>query len=77
LPTRQLNGVVPRLETGPLKAGQDWTGLFLRGDEALGLRSSLKTFIDAHRGDKVDEIELALAIRELDWLYELLGQVQE
>lgn len=75
--TRHLNEVMPRLETGPLKAGTDWPGFFLRGDEALGLRHSLKTFIDAYRGNTPDEVALALAIRDLEYLYEVLGKVRE
>ena len=26
-----------RTETGPLKIGDDWTGYFIRGDEACGM----------------------------------------
>jgi hypothetical protein len=26
-----------RAETGPLQFGEDWPGVFIRGDEALGL----------------------------------------
>lgn len=29
--------------TGPLQFAQDWPGLFIRGDEAIGLASSIDT----------------------------------
>lgn len=32
---------VPRIETGPLQFGRDWPGLFVRGDEAIGLASQI------------------------------------
>lgn len=31
-----------RTETGPLKIGDDWTGAFIRGDEALGYANTLR-----------------------------------
>lgn len=42
-----------RAETGPLQLGNDWTGYFFRGDEALWLASDLRNIADAlDRGDK-------------------------
>lgn len=32
---RQLPSADPRVETGPVKFGDDWTGVFVRGDNAL------------------------------------------
>jgi hypothetical protein len=37
-----LPDVQQRIETGPLKIGHDWPGVFIRGDEALGFSSALK-----------------------------------
>ena len=31
-----------RPETGAVRAGQDWPGVFIRGDEALGLASDIR-----------------------------------
>jgi hypothetical protein len=31
-----------RIETGPLKPEGDWTGLFLRGDDAIALAASIR-----------------------------------
>lgn len=31
----QLPGVPERVETGPLQFGDDWPGVFIRGDNAL------------------------------------------
>jgi hypothetical protein len=38
---RALAPAEPRVETGPLQFGDDWPGLFIRGDEALGLADTL------------------------------------
>ena len=43
-----------RVSTGPLKLGEDWPGIFIRGDEALGMASDMKNLADAiERGDEV------------------------
>ena len=40
--TQRIEHEGPRLETGPVKFGDDWTGIFIRGDEALAIASILK-----------------------------------
>jgi len=35
-----------RLETGPLQVGDDWSGLFIRGDACVGNFLALKTFLE-------------------------------
>lgn len=32
---------VPRLNTGAVQFGSDWPGVFIRGDEAIGLASQI------------------------------------
>jgi hypothetical protein len=39
---RLLPGEKMRVETGPVKFGGDWTGLFIRGDECFAILQSLK-----------------------------------
>lgn len=34
-----------RPETGPMRFGDDWYGVFIRGDNALGHMVALKTFL--------------------------------
>lgn len=42
-----------RAESGPMAFGDDWTGLFLRGDEAASMALILQAFIEsAESGDK-------------------------
>jgi len=36
-----------RVESGPMAFGDDWTGIFLRGDEAIALASILQSFIES------------------------------
>jgi hypothetical protein len=35
-----------RIETGPVKFGKDWTGVFIRGDEVFGLLLALEQSLD-------------------------------
>ena len=44
-----------RIETGALRINDDWTGLFIRGDDCIKLRDILYDD-DVSRGDFVDEI---------------------
>jgi hypothetical protein len=39
----------PRVETGPVRFGGDWAGVFIRGDEALGNAVALRGIIYRHR----------------------------
>lgn len=38
---QQVPALDKRPETGPMRFGDDWTGIFLRGDSAMGYRASL------------------------------------
>jgi hypothetical protein len=38
--------VEPRVETGPLKFGDDWTGVFIRGDDAMFTADMLRRVQD-------------------------------
>ena len=37
-----------RPETGPMRFGDDWTGLFIRGDNALGYAVYLRVLLDTN-----------------------------
>ena len=36
----------PRVESGPVQFGDDWPGVFLRGDNALGYARALREILD-------------------------------
>jgi len=40
---------VPRVESGPIRFGSDWTGLFLRGDDAVVNGLVLKSYLQTHK----------------------------
>lgn len=43
-----------RLETGIVQVGNDWPGMFIRGDDALGMASMFNMMADCiERGDNV------------------------
>lgn len=49
-----------RIETGALQINNDWTGLFIGGDDALALRELLA---DVYRESKLDEDDYALVYK--------------
>jgi hypothetical protein len=40
--TQRVKHEGPRIKTGPVKVGDDWTGIFIRGDEAIHLATMLR-----------------------------------
>jgi len=50
-----------RTATGPLKFGDDWPGVFIRGDEALGYAGKLRMLLAGaeKRADELSEDEIA------------------
>ena len=43
---RLLSQQLGRVESGPTKFGDDWCGVFIRGDEAIGFSFQLKKLIE-------------------------------
>lgn len=39
---RQIHFCTARVETGPIRFGDDWPGVFLRGDDAQGSATALR-----------------------------------
>ena len=71
---RQLPEQDERVETGPVRFGDDWPGVFIRGDNAGYYAMALKQYLDqiepiAGIAEKVDEITTA----QLRGLQELLA----
>jgi hypothetical protein len=67
--TRKLLKVEERVETGNLKFGDDWTGLFIRGDDAFAYSLLLENVLE----DKAS----ALDKLQLKSLLELLKETME
>jgi hypothetical protein len=64
---------VVRVETGAVQFGDDWPGLFVRGDNAMGLLLSIRTLRETatrNGGERAPPIDWAL--HELDWLADLI-----
>lgn len=40
--TREIDVQGPRVETGPVRLGDDWTGLFIRGDDCFAWAMDLR-----------------------------------
>jgi hypothetical protein len=69
-----LNGA-GRVETGPLQINDDWTGCFIRGDNALGYAIALNTILEALTEDQKND--LIFRIAEIEELTQLLAKVRQ
>lgn len=49
----------PRVETGTIQFGDDWPGVFLRGDEALYLAHLLELVIEGHEIDPITRLQMS------------------
>lgn len=45
---RKLPTVDDRVETGPVQFGDDWPGVFIRGDNAFGYAMALDAVLNGH-----------------------------
>ena len=65
MPMQTVTGQAVRIETGPLKFPDDWPGVFIRGDEALGYAGKLRgLFAEAEkRAAELSEDEIAAWMR--------------
>lgn len=55
--TRTLPSLDVRIETGNLKFENDWTGLFIRGDEAFALSMDLESILNKLDDDNLNIYE--------------------
>ena len=44
--TKEIEYDGDRVETGPIRIGNDWTGVFIRGDDALPMAMYLRHLLD-------------------------------
>lgn len=51
---RKLPPVRERVETGPVQFGDDWPGVFIRGDNAAGFALALKDLLIASPNEPSD-----------------------
>ena len=57
----------PCVETGPVQFGDDWLGLFIRGDRCIELRNVLQTALDQMAmPDKLHELQIVSYLRLID-----------
>lgn len=73
---RMIPSVEPRVETGPTQFGDDWPGVFIRGDNALigtlpALRNTL-THLQNTKQWATYPLQIMIAESELKGLIELL-----
>ena len=65
-----------RVETGPVQIGEDWPGLFIRGDTAFGLAMSLKAVLAYLEEHPEAGRHVFFALKDLKSLYkDILTQV--
>ena len=61
-----------RVESGPLRFGDDWPGYFIRGDNALALAAHLSAYTALLRRYEMSDPELMALARQLDGLRMML-----
>ena len=71
---REFPAAEPRVETGPVQFGNDWPGVFIRGDCAFGYAMCLEQVLQA-MGD--GEVPHVLFWKQLDGLLHVLRSSTE
>lgn len=71
---QQLPQQAPRIETGPLKFGDDWQGVFIRGDSAMWWGMQLGELLE--RMDPKDSRD-RLLLGSLNRLRDVLSSARE
>lgn len=56
------NDLGNRIETGPVQFGEDWPGVFIRGDNAMGFAAALRMHIMLVEKFKSDGSPLTLSV---------------
>lgn len=76
---QMLPGIHPRVETGPVKFGEDWTGVFIRVDNALAYMVTLEDAIRQIEAIPFEKREtgMVLTLTYLRGLRELLAGSDE
>ncbi len=59
-PPRIFTGQEERVETGPIQFGDDWPGIFIRGDNAGNFAYNLGVLLEEIDTDKVNSMSLAV-----------------
>ena len=59
-----------RVETGAVQFGDDWPGLFIRGDDSFNLAIQISIILNHVREN--DSLELNIALRNLDSFKDLI-----
>lgn len=76
LGVRQLEAQTPRVESGPTRFGDDWCGVFIRGDHAYYLAGLLRQVLHPN-GEDVDAMTGAMARIQLRGLLRILEASDE
>ena len=66
---RQLPRQEKRVETGPVQFGNDWPGVFIRGDNAAYYAFTLRRFLDEAKSKHSDSFANELHYSPLENLY--------
>lgn len=59
-PMRKLPEQEPRIETGPIQFGDDWPGLFIRGDNAFYFAMSIQALVEDPNDPLAKRVALGL-----------------
>lgn len=60
--TKEIEYEGERIESGPIKFGSDWTGVFIRGDNALPTAMYLRELVRKYEAQVNEEDAILLAM---------------
>ena len=67
---RYFTEQIERVETGPIRFGDDWPGMFIRGDNALAFAAAITMYLDPG----IDQNSRHIFHKVLESLAELLRE---
>lgn len=70
-----MSNKINRIETGPVRFGDDWAGVFIRGDNAFGYRIALEQLLSYVQS--LEDTPVVLQAWTVQGLYDLLGSCIE
>ena len=60
--TKEIEYEGDRIETGPVRIGDDWTGIFMRGDDALPLAMFLRQLLEKYDAELTMEDAILMGV---------------
>lgn len=67
---------LPRVETGPVQFGDDWPGMFIRGDDCMGMAAAVRNLMEVLCCSELGDVESRNAGRALAQLQDVIDCIE-